>query len=142
LQSTALVHEAFLRLVGNDGMQWQDRAHFFAAAATNMRRILVDHARQRQTEKRGSGAQQVPLDEALTVPMQSNLDIAALDESLSSLALVDPRKSRVVELRFFGGLSNKEISEVLGITPGAVRNDWVVAKAWLYRDLQRTEAAE
>src|SRR5215831_18015705 len=93
LQSTALVHEAFLRLVGNDGMQWQDRAHFFAAAATSMRRILVDHARQRQTEKRGSGAQQVPLDEALTVPLQSNLDIAALDESLSSLALVDPRKS-------------------------------------------------
>jgi RNA polymerase sigma factor (TIGR02999 family) len=141
LQSTALVHEAFLRLVGNNGMQqWHGRAHFFAAAAQSMRRILVDHARQRQARKRGSGAQRVPLEEALTVPVQSNLDVAALDESLSNLALIDPRKSRVVELRFFGGLSNQEIAEVLGISPAAVRNDWVVAKAWLYRDLQPTEA--
>jgi RNA polymerase sigma factor (TIGR02999 family) len=140
LQSTALVHEAFLRLVGNNEMQWHGRAHFFAAAAQSMRRILVDHARQRQAGKRGAGAQRVPLDEALTVPVQSNLDVAALDESLTNLASIDARKSRVVELRFFGGLSNKEISEVLGISPAAVRNDWVVAKAWLYRDLQHTEA--
>jgi len=140
LQSTALVHEAFLRLVGSHGMEWQGRAHFFAAAANSMRRILVDHARQRQAGKRGSGVQRVPLDEALTVPVRPDLDITALDESLTSLASIDPRKSRVVELRFFGGLTNREISEVLGITPAAVRNDWVVAKAWLYRSLQDAEA--
>jgi RNA polymerase sigma factor (TIGR02999 family) len=139
LQSTALVHEAFIRLVGNDAMAWQGRAHFFAAAAQSMRRILVDHARQRNTGKRGSGAPRVPLEEALTVPAHSNLDVAALDDALTTLASIDPRKSRVVELRFFGGLSTKEISEVLGISPAAVRNDWVVAKAWLYRDLGRAE---
>jgi RNA polymerase sigma factor (TIGR02999 family) len=140
LQSTALVHEAYLRLVGAQTMQWQGRAHFFAVAAQNMRRILVDHARQHQAGKRGSGARKEPLEEALTVPIQPDLDIAALDESLNSLASFDPRKSRVVELRFFGGLTTGEIAEVLSISPAAVRNDWVVAKAWLYRDLQPGEA--
>jgi RNA polymerase sigma factor (TIGR02999 family) len=140
LQSTALVHEAYLRLVTAKDLQWQGRAHFFAVAAQSMRRILVDHARQHQAGKRGSGAPNAALEEALTVPIQPGLDIAALDESLDSLAAFDARKSRVVELRFFGGLSTSEIAEVLGISPGAVRNDWVVAKAWLYRDLQAGEA--
>lgn len=140
LQSTALVHEAYLRLVSAKDLQWQGRAHFFAVAAQSMRRILVDHARQRQAGKRGSGAQKAPLEEALTVPVHPGLDVAALDESLNSLAAFDPRKSRVVELRFFGGLSTSEIAEVLGISPAAVRNDWVVAKAWLYRDLRPEEA--
>src|SRR5271169_2336002 len=119
LQSTALVHEAYLRLVTAKDLQWQGRAHFFAVAAQSMRRILVDHARQHQAGKRGSGAPNAPLEEALTVPVQPGLDIAALDESLSSLAAFDPRKSRVVELRFFGGLSTGEIAEVLGISPAA-----------------------
>jgi RNA polymerase sigma-70 factor (ECF subfamily) len=136
LQSTALVHEAYVRLVHARNLHWQGRAHFFAVAAQSMRRILVDHARQRQAGKRGSGARKAPFEEALTVPVQQGLDVAALDESLDHLAAFDPRKSRVVELRFFGGLSTEEISEVLGISAAAVRNDWVVAKAWLYRDLE------
>lgn len=141
LQSTALVHEAYLRLVSGKDFQWNGRAHFFAVAAQNMRRILVDHARQHQAGKRGGGAQRAPLEEALTVPMKPGLDLAALDESLDNLAAFDARKSRVVELRFFGGMSTGEISEVLGISPAAVRNDWVVAKAWLYRDLRPREAS-
>ena len=136
LQSTALVHEAYLRLIGGDQVEWHGRSHFFAVAAQSMRRILVDHARRHKAGKRGSGGAKAPLDEALTVPVQASLDVEALDESLHNLAAFDSRKSKVVELRFFGGLSTNEISEVLGITPAAVRNDWVVAKAWLFRDLQ------
>jgi RNA polymerase sigma factor (TIGR02999 family) len=135
LQSTALVHEAYLRLIGGDQVEWHGRSHFFAVAAQSMRRILVDHARRHKAGKRGSGGPKAPLDEALTVPVQASLDVEALDESLNNLAVFDPRKSKVVELRFFGGLSTNEISEVLGISPAAVRNDWVVAKAWLFRDL-------
>jgi RNA polymerase sigma factor (TIGR02999 family) len=139
LQSTALVHEAYVRLVNAKNLHCQGRAHFFAVAAQSMRRILVDHARQHQAGKRGSGARKAPFEDALTVPVQPSLDIAALDEALERLAAFDLRKSRVVELRFFGGLSTDEISEVLEIPAAAVRNDWVVAKAWLYRDLERGE---
>jgi RNA polymerase sigma-70 factor (ECF subfamily) len=139
LQSTALVHEAYVRLVNAKNLHWQGRAHFFAVAAQSMRRILVDHARQHQAGKRGSGVRKAPFEEALTVPIQQGLDVAALDEALDHLAAFDARKSRVVELRFFGGLSTSEISEVLGISAAAVRNDWVVAKAWLYRDLESGE---
>jgi RNA polymerase sigma factor (TIGR02999 family) len=137
LQTTALVNEVYLRLAGIEGLRWRDRAHFFAMAATLMRRVLVDYARQRGREKRGAGISVVSLDEN-AVAAQPAVDIVALDEALARLAAVDPQQSRVVELRFFAGLSVEETAEALGISPATVKRDWATAKLWLYNEL-RTE---
>jgi RNA polymerase sigma factor (TIGR02999 family) len=135
LQSTALVHEAYERLVGLSHPRWQDRAHFFAASAQLMRRILVDHARSRNYLKRGGGNRPVTLDDALGISSDNNPDVVAVDEALDRLAKIDPRKSRIVELRFFGGLTVEEASEVLKISADTVLRDWKLAKAWLLREL-------
>jgi RNA polymerase sigma factor (TIGR02999 family) len=138
LQSTALVNEAYCRMVQQDLPEWQNRAHFFAVAAQVMRQILVDHARSRRALKRGGDAARVSLEhaEAQSVPLDA--DIVALDEALSSLSQLDPQQGRVVELKFFGGLSNEDTSEVLGISASTVKRDWVTARAWLHRELQRS----
>jgi RNA polymerase sigma factor (TIGR02999 family) len=136
LQTTALVHEVYLRLCNQIAPQWQDRAHFFAIAARMMRRILVDYSRRRGAEKRGAGAVQVPLDEALGIPIAGPFDVIALDEALEQLAAFDERKCKVVEMRFFTGLEAKEIATVLETTEATVRRDWVIAKAWLFRYLE------
>lgn len=133
LQSTALVHEAYLRLAGEAPPQWQNRAHFFGIAANIMRRILVEHARGHNAAKRGGGAYHLTLDENVAFPQQANLDILELDRALSELAELDEQQSRIVELRFFTGLSIEDTSEVLGISPATVKRDWVTARAWLYR---------
>lgn len=136
LQSTALVNEAYLRLVNLDGMPWQNRAHFYGVAAQILRRILVDHARERNAAKRGSGGNnKVSLDQALTVPAQQSLDLVALDDSLNRLAEFDPRKARLVELRYFAGLPVHEVAEVLGISPATVHREWAIARTWLYRNM-------
>lgn len=137
LQTTALVNEVYLRLAGIDALQWRDRAHFFAMAATLMRRVLVDYARQRARDKRGAGVTVTSLDENAVAP-QPAVDIVALDEALARLAAVDPQQGRVIELRFFAGLSVEETAEVLGISPATVKRDWATAKLWLYNEL-RTE---
>lgn len=134
LQTTALVHEAYLRLVDHTRMEWQDRAHFFAVSAQVMRRILVDHARRRNL-KRGHGLRRVSLEEATLVGGDRPTDLAALDDALTSLGERDPRKAQVVEMRFFGGLSVEESAEVLGVSAVTVMREWRTAKAWLYREL-------
>jgi RNA polymerase sigma factor (TIGR02999 family) len=134
LQTTALVNEAYLRLVDHTRMEWQDRAHFFAVSAQVMRRILVDHARRRNV-KRGRGLRRVSLEEATMIGSERPTDLAALDDALMLLAERDPRKAQVVEMRFFGGLSVEESAEVLGVSPVTVMRDWRTAKAWLYREL-------
>ncbi len=133
LQTSALVNEAFLRLVDQRDVHWQNRAHFLGIAAQMMRRILVDYARNRQYAKRGGNARQVSLDEAVIVSNERSADVVALDEALKSLAEFDLRKSQIVELRFFGGLSIDETAEVLTVSPGTVMRDWTLAKAWLKR---------
>jgi RNA polymerase sigma-70 factor (ECF subfamily) len=133
LQATALVNEAYLRLVDQREVRWQGRAHFFALASQMMRRILVDHARRRRYAKRGGGAQQVSLDEAMLVSKKKDAELVALDDALTRLEAIAPRKSQVVELRYFGGLSLDEIAEVLKVSEITVRRDWTTAKAWLYR---------
>ena len=133
LQTTALVNEAYIRLIDYKRMHWQDRAHFFAVSAQLMRRILVDHAR-RKNVKRGRGIRHVPLDE-IAVIGESIEGLVALDDALNSLARFDPRKARVVEMRFFGGLSVEETARVLNVSPITVRRDWSSAKIWLYREL-------
>ncbi|HLW87941.1 MAG TPA: sigma-70 family RNA polymerase sigma factor [Terriglobales bacterium] len=135
LQTTALINEVYLRLVDLDGVGWQDRSHFFAICARLMRRILTDYARSRSYLKRGGDARRVTLDEALLVAADPPLDLMALDGALSKLGEVDSRKSSVVELRFFGGLTLKEISEVLKISSDTVTRDWNLAKAWLMREM-------
>jgi RNA polymerase sigma-70 factor (ECF subfamily) len=135
LQTTALVNEAYLRLIDQKRVHFTDRTHFFALAATLMRHILVDHARERQNLKHGGGAQRVSLDEALIVSANRHDDLMALDEALSRLADIDPRKSKVVELRFFGGLSVDETAEALGVSGVTVMREWSMAKAWLYNSL-------
>ena len=137
LQTTALVNEAYLRLIDVSGVTWNDRVHFFAMSARLMRRILVDHARARRYQKRGGGAQAVPFDEALVID-EPRGDLVALDDALSSLATLDARKGQVVELRFFGGLSNEETAAALGVSEGTVRRDWRLAKAWLLNELERS----
>ena len=137
LQSTALVHEAFVRLVGHKPPQWKDRAHFFAVAAQLMRRILVDHARRRGAAKRGSNGQSESLSEDLAISNARPIDLLALDEALNALAALDARQSRIVELRFFGGLSLENTSEVLGISPATVKREWATAGAWLYQEMAR-----
>ncbi len=140
LQATALVHEAYLRLVGDQNLTWQSRAQFYGIAARIMRRILVDHARAHQTQKRGGGAQKFSLDEARALACETTADLLALDGVLKAFAEVYPRKSEVVELKFFGGLETKEISEVLQVSEKTVLRDWSFAKLWLCRALS-AEAA-
>jgi RNA polymerase sigma-70 factor (ECF subfamily) len=135
LQTTALVNEAYLRLVGVDGMQWRDRAHFFAIAATMMRRILVDHARAHGRDKRGGGVVMTSLDEDVVAP-SLDIDVIALDDALERLGRIDERQARLVELRYFAGLTIEEAAEALGVSGGTLKRDWVIAKAWLYRELQ------
>jgi len=135
LQATALVHEAFLKLVDQRSVQWQNRAHFFGIAAQAMRRILVDHARAHVASKRGSGQRPLSLDEAVVVGPGIDVDVLALDEALTRLAELDPQQARVVELRFFGGLTMDETAEVLHISPATVGREWTLAKAWLYAAL-------
>lgn len=135
LQTTALVNEAYLRLIDSSRVQWQNRAHFFAVSAQLMRWVLVDAARARNYQKRGGGALQVSLNEALPLGEQRGPDLVALDDALQELAAFDPRKSKVVELRFFGGLSVKETAEVLQVSEDTVMRDWSIARAWLLREL-------
>jgi RNA polymerase sigma factor (TIGR02999 family) len=139
LQITALVNEAYLRLANWKEVRWENRAHFFGVAAQLMRRILVDFARSRNYEKRGGRMQQVAFDEAKGLSMRRDADFVSLDDGLKSLAEIDQRKSRIVELRFFGGLSVEEIAEVLGVSPRTVMREWNLARAWLFRELQYGE---
>jgi RNA polymerase sigma factor (TIGR02999 family) len=134
LQTTALVNEVYLRLAKIDAMQWRDRVHFFAMAAKLMRRVLVDYARQRGREKRGAGVTITSLDENAAAP-QPAVDVVALDDALERLAAVDPQQGRVVELRFFAGLSVEEVAEALEISPATVKRDWATARLWLYNEL-------
>src|SRR5215469_11704404 len=134
LQATALVHEAYTRLVDYKRMQWQDRAHFFAVSAQVMRRILVEHAR-RHNVKRGAGIRHVALDETALVRRSEDPDLVALDDAMNALAAIDPRKVQVVEMRFFGGLSVEETAEVLKVSTATVKRDWKAARIWLYREL-------
>lgn len=131
LQTSALVNEAYLRLIDQRGVHWQNRAHFFGIASQMMRRILVDYARKRRYKKRGGGAHEVSMSEAMIVSNARAAEVVALDEALNSLAEIDSRKARIVELKFFGGLSIEEIAEVLKVSPGTVMHDWTFAKAWL-----------
>jgi RNA polymerase sigma factor (TIGR02999 family) len=138
LETTALVNEAYLRLIDASQIEWHDRAHFFAVSATLMRRILVDHARARAYRKRGGGVVRVALDEERVVAAQPAANVVALDEALETLAAFDPQGARIVELRFFGGLSVDETAEVLGVSPRTVDRDWAAARLWLRRRLSPT----
>jgi RNA polymerase sigma factor (TIGR02999 family) len=138
LQSTALVHEAYARLIGQNLPEWQNRAHFFGVAAQLMRQILVDYARNHRAAKRGGSVCKLPLTDAEAQTTLKNVDVVALDDALQSLAKLDPQQSKVVELRFFAGLSVEDTSEVLGISPSTVKRDWNTARVWLYRELDRT----
>ena len=137
LQTTALVNEAYLRLIDWKSVRWQSRAHFFGVSAQLMRRILVDFARARGYRKRGGGTPRVALDEAAAVSDERGADLLALDEALRALAELDPRQSKVVELRFFGGLTVEEAAEVLKVSPATVERDWSFARAWLHRELSK-----
>ena len=139
LQATALVHEVYLRLVDVDHMTLTSRAHFFGVAATLMRQILVDHVRRQRAHKRGGGVTMLSLDEALPAVWTSSVDVLALDEALDALSAIDPRQCRVVELRFFAGLTIDEAATALGISPATVEREWAVAKAWLFRRLSPAE---
>ena len=136
LQTTALVNEAYLRLIDQREVRWQNRAHFFAIAAEMMRRILIDHARKQAYQKRGGGARDLPLDEAAVLTNERAAELVALDEALQSLAKIDERKARVIELRYFGGLTVEEVAEVLAVHPDTVTREWRRARAWLHRELQ------
>jgi RNA polymerase sigma-70 factor (ECF subfamily) len=138
LQPTALVNEAFLKLIDQRAVRWQNRAHFFGIAAQAMRRILVDHARAHGASKRGDGAKRVPLEDAEMIGGVVDIDLLALDEALTRLAAIDPQQSRVVELRFFGGLTMEETAEVMHISPATVGREWRMAKAWLFAEMGRT----
>ena len=137
LQTTALINEAYLRLVDQKHVHWANRSHFFGISAQIMRRILIDHARRYDYSKRGGGAQRISLDEAALVAKERGRALLMLDEALNSLAKIDPRRSRVVELRYFGGLNNEEIAGVLKISENTVTRDWNMARAWLYQELNR-----
>jgi RNA polymerase sigma factor (TIGR02999 family) len=138
LQSTALVNEAYVRMVAQNMPEWQNRAHFLAVAAQLMRQILVDHARTHRASKRGGDASRVSLDEALGQALATDVDVVALDDALKELAQMDAQQSRVVELKFFAGLSNEETAEVLKVSPSTVKRDWASARAWLFRELDRS----
>jgi RNA polymerase sigma factor (TIGR02999 family) len=135
LQSAALVHEAYLRLVGRQNVHWRNRAHFLGVAAQVIRSILVDHARARSAAKRGAGAVTLAVNELSAVTTQPEVDVIELDSALNALARLDPQQSRIVELRFFAGLTNEETAEVLGVSPSTVKRDWTHARAWIYRAL-------
>jgi RNA polymerase sigma factor (TIGR02999 family) len=138
LQATALVNEAYLRLIDQKQVRWNNRAHFFGIAAQMMRRVLVDHARGHNAEKRGSGEAPVVLDEALEIAANAqNVDVIAVDEALAVLAKLDERQARIVELRFFAGLGIEETAEVIGLSPATVKREWAAARAWLRRELER-----
>jgi RNA polymerase sigma factor (TIGR02999 family) len=139
LQATALVNEAYLRLIDWKNVRWQNRAHFFGVSAQLMRRILVDFARSRHYAKRGGEAQPISLEEAAVVSEERDADMVALDDALNALAAIDPRQSQVVELRFFGGLSVEETAEVLKISPRTVMREWSLAQAWLYREIRKSD---
>jgi RNA polymerase sigma-70 factor (ECF subfamily) len=142
LQATALVNEAYLKLLGCQKVEWQNRAYFFAISAQVMRRILVDSARARGYQKRGGGIPKVTLDECMIGPKEKGRDLVALDDALQALSAVDARKGRVVELRFFGGLSAEETAAVLKVSPDTVLRDWRLAKAWLAREMGKAETVE
>jgi RNA polymerase sigma factor (TIGR02999 family) len=135
LQTSALINEAYLKLIDQQNVPWQNRAHFFAVAAQVMRHILIDHARRHAYDKRGAGAQHIPLDEAAIVQQGRAAQLVALDEALDALAVLDPRRSQIIELRFFGGLNGEEISEVMEISPSTVQREWRAAKAWLHHTM-------
>ena len=137
LQSTALVHEAYLRLAGRNRARWQNREHFFAVAATAMRHILVDHARRRQAGKRGGGQLTLTLDDSIAAPRQRALDLVALDDALTALGAFDRDQAQLVELRFFGGLSIEAVAKVMQVSPATVKREWATARSWLYAELQR-----
>lgn len=141
LQSAALVHEAYLRLIGLSAPQWESRAHFFAIAAGLMRQILVDYARRHTAKKRGGSLCKVSLNDATTASRRKDVDVVALDDALKTLAKIDSRQSRVVELRFFAGLSLQEISDAMEIAPATVQRDWTAARAWLHREISRNSRA-
>jgi RNA polymerase sigma factor (TIGR02999 family) len=142
LQSTALVHEAFMRMVHQQDVQWKNRAHFFAIASQMIRRILVDYARSQHAEKRGSGAVKLALDEAMAVPQApaTDVDLLGLNDALDRLAALDERQSRIVELRFFAGLSIEETAEVMSLSPASIKREWQTARAWLFREMTRNSA--
>ena len=140
LQSTALVHEAYLRLIDQKQVHWKNRAHFFALASQMIRRILVDHARAHKAGKRGAGVQNLSLDEALGVPGTPDVDVLALDDALTGLAKLDPQQSRIVELRFLAGQSIDETAEIIGLSPATVNREWSAARAWLFREITRGAA--
>lgn len=142
LQTSALVNEAFVRLIDQKDVRWQNRAHFFGIAAQMMRRILVDYARSRNYAKRGGGARQISLDEGLTVSLERSAEVVQVHEALEQLAKFDPRKSQIVELRFFGGLSIEETAGVLGVSQGTVMRDWTLAKAWLRKEIVSERLAD
>src|SRR5215471_17037847 len=142
LQTSALINEAYLRLVDQKNVQWQNRAHFFAVSAQIMRHILIDHARNHRYAKRGAGARKVELDEATLLPERRAAELVALDDALRELAAVDPRKSEVVELRFFGGLSIEEAAEVMKISTPTVQREWRRARAWLHRALSNQQVVD
>jgi len=142
LQATALVNEAYLRLIDIQRMQWHDRAHFFAVGARLMRRILVDYARSRGFAKRGGGARRVDLNEALIVSSEMDPALVRMDDALTQLAAFDPRKAKIVEMRYFGGLNADDIASVLGVSPQTVNRDWSLAKAWLAREMSIEERSE
>jgi RNA polymerase sigma factor (TIGR02999 family) len=142
LQTTALVNEAYLRLIDVRQVRWENRAHFFAISAQLMRRILVEFARKRGSEKRGAGVKKVSLDEALIGPQEQGQDLVALDDALKALTALDPRQSKVVELRFFGGLTVEETAEALHVSPQTVLRDWRLAKAWLRREMRKATSSK
>jgi RNA polymerase sigma-70 factor (ECF subfamily) len=142
LQTSALINEAYLRLVDQTAANWQNRAHFFAVAAQVMRHILIDHARSYKYEKRGGGAQKVPLDEAAVFSEERVAELVALDDALTSLSALDLRKSQIIELRFFGGLSIEETAEVMGLSPTTVQREWRATKSWLQRFIEGKNPAE
>lgn len=137
LQSAALVHEAYFRLIGMNPPQWESRTHFFSIAAQLMREILVDYARRHRAAKRGAGARALRIEEAAGLCSQKDIDVLALDDALKALTKIDPRQSKVVELRFFAGLSIEEVSQALEIAPATVQRDWTAARAWLHREISR-----
>jgi RNA polymerase sigma factor (TIGR02999 family) len=139
LQPTALVHEAYIRMVDQTRVSWQNRAHFIAVAACMMRRILVDHARSHHADRHGGYCRRLSLDEAVSFPKGRDLDIVALDDALKDLAMLDPDQSRIVEMRFFGGLTLEETAEAIGISRSTVKREWTMAKAWLYDQLSKEQ---
>jgi RNA polymerase sigma factor (TIGR02999 family) len=142
LQTSALINEAYIRLIDHKGMRWQNRAHFYAVAAQAMRRVLVDYARSRGYIKRGGGAHIVELDKAVNLARKQATELIALDDALSDLASIDPRKSKIVEMRYFGGMSVEETAEALGLSPITIMRDWSTAKAWLLRAMSPEDCAE